>query len=146
LSITMIAKQGRILAIDFGTKRVGLAITDELQIAAYPFETIQVGGKGRKPLDRIVDLIKEKNVIGIVLGKPLNMNGTEGEMVEQVNDFADELKLSTKIPLAFLDERLTSLQAKRIIQKSGRKPSRQKDAVDRLAATILLQSFLDSRI
>ena len=145
LSSANIPGNGRILAIDYGSRRIGLAISDTLQMTANALET-QIIFQGREPfLEGLKSICLRKKAVGIVVGKPLNMDGSEGQMVEKVKKFADEVKRATLLPLVLWDERLTSIQAKNIIRAYGKKPSKNKAAIDRLAAAFLLQSFLDSR-
>ena len=134
---------GRLLAIDYGKKRVGLAVSDALQMTANALETKIIDGGRTRLFEELERLCVQQKIVGIVVGKPLHMDGSEGEMVELVRKFADELHAKTGIPIRLWDERLTSLQARNALHSYGKKPSRHKSVVDKLAAAFLLQSFLD---
>lgn len=133
------------MAIDYGKRRVGLAVSDELQIAANALETLIMGANQATLFEMLQLFCQEKRVVGIVIGKPLNMDGSEGEMVEIVKKFAVSVQQVIKLPIMLWDERLTSIQAKNTLKAFGKKPSKNKTTIDKLAATFLLQSFLDSR-
>lgn len=136
---------GRILAIDYGSRRIGLAVSDALQMTANALDTKTILQGSVSFLEELKNICLQENVIGVVVGKPLNMDGSEGEMVRQVKKFADKAKRVTGLPLVLWDERLTTIQAKNTLRAYGKKPSKNKAAIDKLAATFLLQSFLDSR-
>lgn len=133
------------LAIDYGKRRVGLAVSDELQITANALETVVMKTSQTAFFDRLKLLCQQKKVVGIVIGKPLNMDGSEGVMVEIARNFARRVHQATGLPVVFWDERLTSIQAKNALKAYGKKPSKNKATIDKLAATFLLQNFLDSR-
>lgn len=135
---------GRVLALDFGKRRIGLAISDELGITAQGLETLQRTNI-REDLERLAQLIRERNVSLILMGNPLHMSGAESRQAEHVRDFASRLKALTGIDLEFWDERLTTVAAQRVLKESGISIQKRAQAVDRLAAVILLESYLDSR-
>lgn len=137
-------RSGRLLAIDYGRRRFGLAISDPLQMTSNPYGT-RTAGKGGKILEQIERICQEENIAGVVVGKPLHMDGREGEMVSEAIAFARQVRERTGLPVTLWDERLTSQQAIRTLQAFGKKPSRDKKAVDRLAAFFLLQSYLEYR-
>lgn len=134
---------GRVLALDFGKRRIGLAISDELGITAQGLETLQRTNI-REDLRLLVQLIAERNVSLILMGKPLHMSGAEGRQSEYTRDFAERLSAASSVPVEFWDERLTTVAAQRVLRESGISIQKRAQAVDRLAAVILLESYLDS--
>lgn len=135
---------GRVLALDLGKKRIGMAISDELGITAQGIPTLE---RRNKRLDFAVlsALVREKNIQRIVLGLPLRMSGEEGTQADWVRGFAEELKGYVAVPIELRDERWTSKQAERVLMGSGIRNEDRKPAIDRMSAVILLQDFLDSR-
>ena len=133
----------RILALDHGTKRMGIAISDELKMIAQPLEFIPAEPR-QALVDRLRDLVKEKEVELIVIGMPRNMNGTYGPAAEKVRAFADGIRTEIETPIRFWDERLTSTQANRLLAEANVKGRDRREKVDKMAAAILLQSFLDA--
>lgn len=133
------------MGLDYGDKTVGVAISDELLVTAQPIETIERerANKLRKTYQRIEALISEYSVEKIVIGRPLNMNGTEGERVETTRVFADELSKRTGLEIIEVDERLTTVEANRILEETGVANSARKEYIDKMAAAIILQSYLD---
>ena len=133
------------MGLDYGDKTVGVAISDELLVTAQPIETIERerANKLRKTYQRLEALINEYSVEKIVIGRPLNMNGTEGERVETTRAFADELSRRTGLDIIEVDERLTTVEADRILEETGVAHSSRKDYIDKMAAAIILQSYLD---
>jgi putative holliday junction resolvase len=133
----------RILALDHGTVRIGVAASDEMKMFASPLEFIPA-----EPLDgalqRLRQLIQEKEVELIVIGMPRNMNGSYGPAAEKVRAFVDQVRGAVTVPLVTWDERLSSVQAQRMLRQAGHKAKDQKGKVDASAAAILLQSYLDS--
>ncbi|MBP7056658.1 MAG: Holliday junction resolvase RuvX [Candidatus Omnitrophica bacterium] len=131
----------RILGLDVGTKRIGVALSDTLLITAQGMETIE-----RKDLKSDIDSIKktvsENSVTEIVVGLPLNMSGTYSEKTKEVVAFIDNLKASVDIPVKTWDERLTSLQAERIMLESDMSRQKRKRLSDKIAAQIILQSYM----
>ena len=134
---------GRVLALDFGKRRIGLAISDELGITAQGLETLQRTNT-REDVRLLTQLIAEKNVTLILMGKPLHMSGVEGRQAEYTRDFAGRLGAASGVPVEFWDERLTTVAAQRVLRESGISIQKRAQAVDRLAAVILLESYLDS--
>jgi len=134
----------RILAIDHGTKRMGIAISDELQVIAQPVEFIPA-----EPfadfLTRLKGLLRDKEVELIVVGMPRNMNGSYGPAALKVQDFVAALKNAVTVPIRTWDERLTSAQANRFLLEGNVRREKRKEKVDQMAAAILLQSFLDGQ-
>src|SRR6266540_3051405 len=134
----------RILAIDYGTKRMGIAVSDELKMIAQPLEFISA-----EPfagfLARLKQLIREKAVELILVGMPRNMDGSYGPAALEVQEFVAVVKTSVAIPIQTLDERLTSVQANRFLVQGNVRREKRRKKVDQMAAAILLQSYLDSR-
>lgn len=137
----------RIMGLDFGSKTVGVAISDPLFITAQGIEIIRrkEENKLRQTLARIEALIVEYEVSEIVLGLPKNMNATEGERVEKTKEFADRLARRTGLPVSFWDERLTTVAADRAMMEAGIRRENRKEHVDKLAAVFILQGYLDER-
>ena len=133
----------RILALDHGTKRIGVAISDELKLIAQPLEFIPAEPFAEF-LTRLQVLIQEKEVERILIGLPRNMNGTLGPAAQKVQEFIDALRPAISIPIRTWDERLTSSQANRLLIQGGVRRQQRKEKVDKMAAAILLQSYLDS--
>ncbi len=137
----------RIMGLDFGSKTVGVAISDPLLITAQGIEIIRrkEENKLRQTLARIEQLILEYEVTEIVLGYPKNMNDSEGERIEKTKEFADKLTRRTGLPVAFWDERLTTVAADRAMMDAGIRRENRKEHVDKLAAVFILQGYLDYR-
>ena len=135
----------RYMGLDYGDKTVGVAVSDELGITAQPLETItrERWNKLRQTCKRIEEIIVDKKVEVIVVGKPLNMNGTEGERLERTREFIDMLKRRTGLEIVELDERLTTVEADRILDATGVAASARKEYIDKMAAAIILQTYLD---
>lgn len=136
----------RILGLDFGSKTVGVAISDPLMITAQGVEIIRRDSENkiRKTLQRIEELIKEYEVEKIVLGYPKNMNGTDGERVEKTMEFKETLERRTGLPVIMVDERLTTVSADKIMMESGIRRENRKEYVDEIAAMLILQNYLES--
>jgi len=132
----------RILALDHGSKRIGVALSDELKMIAQPLEFIPA-----QPFDncvtRLRELLDEKEVELILVGLPRNMDGTYGAAAVQVEEFVDALKSEIPVPIKTWDERLTSAQANRSLIEANVRRQKRKQKVDAMAAALLLQSYLD---
>jgi putative Holliday junction resolvase len=133
----------RILALDHGTKRIGIAVSDELKMIAQPLEFI-LAEPFDKFLARLKELIQEKEVEVILVGLPRNMDGSYGPAALKVQEFVAGLKDAIGIPIKLWDERLTSAQANRFLIEGNVRRDKRKEKVDKTAAAILLQSYLDS--
>ena len=133
----------RILALDLGKRRIGLAISDPLRITAQGLPNL-VRTRIRDDLDALVQMVREREVGLILLGNPINMRGTEGRQSGWVREFAAAMEKRTHLPVKLWDERLTSVEAGRVLRASGISIEKRAAAVDRLSAVILLQSYLDS--
>ena len=135
----------RILGLDFGSKTVGVAVSDGLLLTAQGVETIEREdeNKLRKTCARIEELIAEYEVTEIVLGLPKNMNNTEGERVEKTKAFGEMLERRTGLPVHYWDERLTTVAAEQILMESGVRRENRKAVIDKVAAGLILQGYLD---
>ena len=136
----------RIIGLDFGSKTVGVAMSDELLITAQGVEIIRrkSPGKLRQTLARIEEIIAEYGAEKIVLGYPKNMNNTEGERCEKTREFKEMLEKRTSLPVILWDERLTTVSADMVMMESGIRREERKKYVDRIAAEFILQGYLDS--
>lgn len=136
----------RILGLDFGSKTTGVAVSDGLGITAQGLETIvrKDENKLRQTCARIEELIKEYQIETIVLGYPKNMNDTLGERVEKTFIFKDMLERRTGLPVILWDERLTTVAAEEILIESGVRRENRKAVIDKIAASIILQEYMDS--
>ena len=132
----------RILGIDFGQRRIGLAISDALGVTAQGLPTLDTK-KTKDIFTHLKNIIKDKNVTKVVVGMPKNMNGTIGPMGVEVKKFIQELIKKTKIDVIPWDERLTSVQSLKAMREMGTK-QKHKEVADRISATLILQSYLDS--
>ena len=134
----------RILALDHGTKRIGVAVSDEMQIIASPLEYIPA-----EPLagvvERLTALIREKDVGRIVVGMPRNMDGSYGPAAQKVREFIAALTEVVAVPIKTWDERLTSTMANRALVQGNVRRDQRKEKVDKMAAAILLQGYLDAQ-
>lgn len=133
----------RILALDLGKRRIGLAISDPLRITAQGLPNIFRTNK-RADLTALENLIHEREVGLILMGNPINMGGKEGRQSAWVREFAGDIEKRTGLPVKLWDERLTSVEAGRVLRSSGISIEKRAAAVDKLSAVILLQSYLDS--
>ena len=133
----------RILAIDHGSKRIGIAVSDELKLIAQPLEYI-LAEPADKLMARLQELIRDKEVESILVGMPRNMDGTYGPAAQKVQEFVAVLKAAVTVPIKLWDERLTSAQANRVLIQGNVRRDKRKEKVDKMAAAILLQSYLDS--
>ena len=132
---------GRILGVDYGESRIGLALSDETKTIAFPFKTIK-----NKNINFLLDLLKklcsEKNIESVVIGLPLGMNGKDTNQTKNVRIFSKSISI-LGLPIFFQDERLTSKSAKKSLIKQNIKTGHNKEKIDEIAATIFLQQFLD---
>ena len=137
----------RIMGLDYGSKTVGVAISDELMITAQPVITIErkSENKLRKTLAKIEELIKEYEVSFVVLGYPKNMDNSEGERVTATKEFKEHLERRTGLEVILQDERMSTVESERILMEAGVRREHRKEYVDKMAAAVILQSYLDSR-
>jgi putative Holliday junction resolvase len=134
----------RVLALDHGSKRIGLAISDELGILAHPLEFVPA-----EPfagfVARLKEIVRDKQVELLLVGMPRNMDGSYGPAALKAKEFIAVLQGAVTVPIQSWDERLTTAQANRVLIEAGVRRDKRKEKVDKMAAAILLQSYLDSR-
>lgn len=133
----------KVLGIDLGDARVGLALSDDLGMLAHPHSTLTVA-QGRVA-ERIAAVVRERGVDTVVVGMPRNMDGSHGPAAEKSRVFAESLRKLIHVPVVTWDERLTTVSAQRALQEAGRKAKDQKAIVDQVAAQIILQGWLDAQ-
>jgi putative holliday junction resolvase len=131
-----------ILALDFGRARIGVAISDELQLLAHPLETIPAN---EKAASRVAEIVREKNVDHVVAGLPKRMNGQLGPAATEVLQFVEKLRAILPCRVVTWDERLTTVAAHRALREAGKKTRHTRGYVDQVAAQMILQNYLDSR-
>ena len=129
-----------ILGIDYGRARIGLAISDDLQLLAHPLETVAAG---KKALDRIAAIIREREIDKVVVGIPRKMSGELGPAANEVLEFVQKLRAAIPCDVVNWDERLTTASANRLLQDAGKKTRTSRSYIDQVAAQIILQGFLD---
>jgi putative Holliday junction resolvase len=132
----------RILGLDFGRARIGVAISDELQMLAHPLETIPAN---EEPASRVAEIVREKQVDHVVAGIPRQMNGQIGTAATEVLEFVDKLRAILPCPVVTWDERLTTVAAHRALRDGGKKTRDTRGYVDQVAAQMILQTYLDRR-
>jgi putative Holliday junction resolvase len=133
----------RILGVDYGQKRVGLAISDETGTIAQSVDYV-VGGSDRKVIEEVLRVAKDRAAGKIVVGVPVRMNGTPSPQTGRTLQFVTTLKQSTPLPIEPWDERLTSVQAERVLIEGNVRRKERKEKIDKLAAQLMLQSYLDA--
>jgi len=134
----------RILGIDLGEKRIGISISDELGITAQGLPTIKTANE-IEDLKNIKEIIDQYGVERIVLGLPINMNGSLGEQAKKAISFAEKLKSSFQLTVELEDERLTTCKAEKFLIETDRSRKKRKKVIDKMSAIIILQSFLDRK-
>jgi putative Holliday junction resolvase len=140
----MSSEPGRVMALDVGERRIGVALSDPTRTLASPLTTIRAVPRSTA-LKRILTLIRDYQVTTLVVGLPLTMNGDIGPQATLVQQFVDELRPLIAIPIAFVDERLTTVAAERMMIDLKIKPEQRRARIDEMAASIILQDFLDSQ-
>ena len=133
------------MALDFGERRIGVAISDPSGTLAQPLETVSRGGSSEAALKRIAQLVAEYDVERIVVGLPLLLDGRSGSQAERARRFGGEVAQRTGVSVEYLDERLTSAEARRALRAAGVPARKQKGRVDPVAAALLLNTFLERR-
>ena len=141
----MIPVEGRILAVDWGELRIGLALSDESQVLATPLETLLRREGKRFPMPRFLQLVTQHHPVGLVVGLPLSPDGSEGESAIAAREVAATVTRRTGLPLELWDERMSTARALAAIREQGGSTRGRKADVDSLAAAVLLQHFLDAR-
>lgn len=142
VSSQQLIKSGRVLALDVGSKTIGLAVSDGLGITAQGLDTIRRKNK-RTDLAALKSVIEQYGVSEMVVGLPLRMSGQEGTQSGKIREFVTVLEKEFAIPIHLMDERLTSVEANRVLRESEMSIKKRAGAVDRLAAVLILQSFLE---
>ena len=132
----------RILGIDVGEARIGLAISDDLGMLAHPLETVHVKEGGA--IQRVADVVKRDKIETVVIGLPRNMNGTYGPAAEKVRAFAASLQKLAPCTVKYWDERLTTVAAQKSLHEAGRNTKNSRAVIDQVAAQLILQGYLDS--
>ena len=135
----------RIMGLDYGSKTIGVAISDALGLTAQPLETIERSGENklRRSLARIAEIVREKDIKKIVVGLPINMDGRSGERAALTLEFVEKLRLRVDIPIVMQDERLTTVEADEILDESGLKKQDRKQFIDQIAAGIILKEYME---
>jgi len=133
----------KIIALDVGNKTIGVAVCDGLEISARPVTTIRRKGELESEVQELQDIIKKENVEKVVVGLPLNMDGSEGEQAKLTKEFVEQIKEFIKLPFEFTDERLTTFAAEERLVGKGMKKSNMKSVIDQEAAAVILQSYLN---
>ncbi|MFH1700210.1 MAG: Holliday junction resolvase RuvX [Candidatus Zixiibacteriota bacterium] len=134
----------RFLGLDYGGRRIGIAISDPQGIIARPMNTLIVSGMNNAT-EQIKNLIDENEIAGIVIGLPLNLSGQPSDLSREAELFASELEKQIELPIYFEDERFSSKQAEKVLHSHGKKIRGNKEIIDRISAAIILQAFLDRR-
>ena len=141
--LSMLPERGKLLGLDLGTRTIGVAISDAMRYSATPLETIQ-RSKFTRDAARLLELIEKNDIVGLVLGLPLNMDGSEGPRVQSTRAFARNFARLSPLPLAFWDERLsTSAVTRMMIEEADMRRDRRAEVVDKLAASYILQGALE---
>lgn len=140
--LALIPPTGKILGLDLGTKTIGVAVSDAMRYSATPLETIK-RTKFTQDAERLVELIAENQIVALILGLPLNMDGTEGPRVQSTRAFARNLAAKVALPIAFWDERLSTSAVTRMMIEADLRRDRRAEVVDKLAASYILQGALD---
>ena len=135
---------GRIMALDVGGRRIGVALSDTTRVLAVPLTTLRAEPRQRA-IGEIVELVARHEVAEVVVGLPLTLRGEIGPQAKLIQAFAEELQAALVVPVHLFDERLTTVAAERLMQELGIKPERRRERIDEVAASIILQDFLDSR-
>ena len=135
----------RIIGLDYGEARIGVAVSDLLGTIANPLDTISEKDR-EKQLEKVLEVIKRERAEKIVVGLPKRMDGTLGHRAEYTKAFAEELSERCSLPLVMWDERLSSSEAHRMLESGGVSGKKRKTKVDKIAAVLILQTYLDSQI
>lgn len=143
--MTDLPREGRLLAIDWGEIRIGLALSDETQLLATPLETLTRRPGKRLPMPRLLELVAAHRPVGIVVGLPLTGEGEEGESARAARDLAGLVARRTGLPMELWDERMSTARALAAIREQGGSTRGRKGDVDALAAAVLLQHYLEGR-
>lgn len=140
------ATKGRIVGLDFGLRRIGIAISDPLQVVASALPTLDVIGKPEERAEKLLSLLAPYSPVLIVVGLPLRLDGTSSEMTDHARSFAKLLGQLASLPVVLWDERLTSAQADRTLRQANLTRKKRAAHVDQVSAAIVLQNYLDSQV
>jgi putative pre-16S rRNA nuclease len=143
--MALIPPAGRVLALDWGTTRIGVAVSDETQLVATPLEVLRRRAGKRFPLGTFLTLIEREHPVGLVVGLPLDDDGREGDAARAARQLGVQCAERTALPLAFVDESFTTAEAQDALIAAGQAPRRHAARIDALAAATLLQRWLDAR-
>lgn len=137
---------GRIMGLDYGSKTVGVALSDLLHITANSFEVIRRPNEIdlKTTIERIVQIVKEQEVERVVLGLPKNMDNSEGESAQKVRKFKEKLEKEITIPVVLWDERLTTVESHNMMREAGMNWKKRNQVVDKVAATLILENYMQS--
>jgi len=135
----------RIMGLDVGEKTIGIAVSDALGLTAQGLEVIRRTGSIEQDLQRLKEVVQEKEINKIVIGMPRNMNGSYGPQSEKVQKFAEIIKAELNLPLETWDERLTTVEAERLLVSADMSRAKRRKVIDKMAASLILQGYLDSR-
>lgn len=144
IELLNLPNQGVLIGLDPGTRTIGVAASDSLQLTALPVETIQRGKKLAPSLARLFELYDERRAVGMVMGLPLNMDGSSGPRVQSARALARHILELRDIPLAFQDERMSSQEANRAMLEADISRAKRAEAIDKSAAAIILQTAIDT--
>jgi len=136
---------GRLLGVDWGERRIGLALSDETQTLAQPLATLTRRSGKRFPMTHLLAHIEAHHVVGVVVGLPLDASGTEGPAAQAARELSEAIQRRSGQPVELWDERFTTARARQAVQEMGGKTKGREGEVDALAATVLLQHYLDAR-
>jgi putative Holliday junction resolvase len=136
---------GRLIAVDWGEKRIGIALSDPSQVLAQPLDTLERRAGRRFPMRAFRDLVDTHKPVGVVVGLPLEADGQDGESARAARELAAHIGTATGLPLALFDERMTTSRVRQAVAEMGGKTRGREAELDQLAATVLLQAFLDGR-
>lgn len=137
---------GRLVALDLGEVRIGIAVSDPGQVVASPAETLHVPrGQDAPAVDALVDALARHEAAGVVVGYPVRLDGREGSLAARARRFADTLRARTGLPVVLADERFTTVEAERVLVAGDVSRADRREVVDRLAASVLLQGVIEGR-
>jgi len=140
----MMKQNGRILGLDFGTKRIGVAVSDPMQVIAQGISTIEYRDI-TEAMDELETLNSQYCLQRIIIGYPLTLNGTIGKAAQKTEKFIKQLKKKFDLPISLFDERFTSVIAENTLKEAGKSPNKNKSLVDQISATLILQDYLDKQ-
>jgi putative holliday junction resolvase len=143
--MTLLPRTGRLLALDWGEIRIGLAASDETQLLASPLQTVTRRAGKRYPMPALLELVTRNDIVGLLVGLPLTPEGDEADAAREARAMGELVAGRAGLPVEYWDERMTTARALRSIQEQGGSTRGRKEDVDALAAAVLLQGYLDAR-